>query len=84
MNKSGISDDVPNAKRIEERRRIHELSQPFNVILLTVANVRNFLEARLAGPDADYTLKKLDRIEDQIERARKLMVSFIKDEKAEI
>lgn len=66
---------------MEERRRIHELSQPFNVILLVVANVSNFLESRLTGPDSEYVIKKLDRIEEQAERARKMVVSFIKEDK---
>ena len=46
----------------------HELNQPLNVIRLAASNSRRSLAAGLVGAE-DYLRSKLERIEEQTERA---------------
>lgn len=47
---------------------LHALSQPVNVIRLTIANVGARLVSRLEGDDKTYLVDRLAVIEAQIER----------------
>lgn len=49
----------------------HELNQPLNVIRLTMENIRRKLERD--GIEPDVLLGKFDRIDDQVNRASKLV-----------
>jgi len=49
----------------------HELNQPLNVIRLTMENVRRKLER--GGIEPEALLSKFDRIDDQVNRASKLV-----------
>lgn len=47
---------------------LHSSRQPLNVINLVVENLRNVLLPDLPEEKAAYLLRKLDRIEQQVER----------------
>ena len=47
---------------------LHSARQPLNVINLVVENLRNVLLPDLPEEKAAYLLRKLDRIEQQVER----------------
>ncbi|WP_197274484.1 hypothetical protein [Novosphingobium sp. AAP83] len=47
---------------------LHSSRQPLNVINLVVENLRNVLLPDLPAEKAAYLLRKLDRIEQQVER----------------
>ncbi|MBF9149682.1 histidine kinase dimerization/phospho-acceptor domain-containing protein [Novosphingobium jiangmenense] len=53
-----------------DRKFVHELSQPLNVISVATANLRNALAGKLPDDLNDYLQRKLDRIEEQIARAQ--------------
>lgn len=52
----------------EHTELLHALSQPVNVIRLTVANIGTRLLSRLEGDDKAYLSDRLAVIESQIER----------------
>lgn len=52
----------------ERIKLLHALSQPVNVIRLTVANIRVRMLSRLEGDDNTYLADRLAVIEAQIER----------------
>jgi|GEM_PF-2045012 len=52
--------------------RLHELRQPLNVIRLATGNLRTALGPQLDSAAAAYLLAKLDRIDQQIDRANAL------------
>jgi hypothetical protein len=62
---------VESANR--NRRLIHEVSQPLNVISLAVANLRNVLGEGLSPEQFAYLGRKLDRIDQQTERVRAIL-----------
>ena len=51
----------------------HEARQPLNVIILVVENLRNVLLPDLSEEKTDYLLRKLLRIEQQIDRLRDIL-----------
>ncbi len=53
---------------VEPYELIHALSQPVNVIRLTVTNIGARLASRLEGDDKAYLVDRLALIEAQIER----------------
>jgi phosphoglycerate-specific signal transduction histidine kinase len=55
------------------RRLVHEVSQPLNVINLAVANLRNVLGEGLSPEQSVYLGRKLDRIDQQTERVRAIL-----------
>ncbi|MFN3619639.1 hypothetical protein [Sphingorhabdus sp.] len=50
---------------------LHDVMQPLNIILLSCGNVRARI-ANLKNEDADYLLKKMERIEQQAIRIRRI------------
>jgi signal transduction histidine kinase len=52
--------------------RLHELRQPLNVIRLATGNLRTALGPQLDASAAAYLLAKLERIDQQIDRANAL------------
>lgn len=51
---------------------LHSVRQPLNVINLVVENLRNVLLPDLPEEKSAYLLRKLDRIEQQVERLGEL------------
>lgn len=62
-----------------DRKLVHELSQPLNVISVATANLRNALSGKLPDDLQDYLLRKLARIDEQIERAQDVVDRYRKD-----
>lgn len=62
-----------------DRKFVHELSQPLNVISVATANLRNALSGKLPDDMQDYLLRKLARIDEQIERAQGVVDRYGKD-----
>lgn len=56
-----------------DRKFIHELSQPLNVISVVTANLRNALSGKLPEDLQDYLERKLLRIDEQIVRAQDIV-----------
>lgn len=56
-----------------DRRSIHEILQPLNVMSLIIVNMRNALDEFEGGDLRDYMLRKLDGLESQIDRATKVI-----------
>lgn len=65
--KMNLRERVPG-EMIEHTELLHALSQPVNVIRLTVANIGTRLLSRLEGDDKAYLSDRLAVIEAQIER----------------
>lgn len=57
---------------------MHDLRQPLNVIRLTGGNIRSRLLPLLDEEAGAYLIAKLDRIEDQTQRAARLVDQFLK------
>lgn len=55
---------------------VHKLRQPLNIISLTAANMRIRLQGKPEGEDQAYLMGKLERIEQQLERARMTLEEF--------
>lgn len=51
----------------------HDLRQPLNVAGLAVGNIRRRTLPVLSGAEQEYLSVKLDRIEEQLERARTIL-----------
>jgi nitrogen fixation/metabolism regulation signal transduction histidine kinase len=58
------------------RELLHDLMQPLNVIRLSLGNIRNRIGPRLGAQDAAYLAEKLDRMEQQVERASAMIDSL--------
>lgn len=56
-----------------DKRSLHEILQPLNVMSLTIANMRHALDEFEAGDLRDYLLRKLDGLESQINRATEVI-----------
>lgn len=59
------------------REALHELKQPLNVIRLASGNIRNRIGELLDGTEGDYLATKLDRIEDQTQRAAEIVEKIL-------
>lgn len=51
----------------------HDLRQPLNVIALVTANLRARFADRLDDSDAAYLESKLDRVEQQVAKAMRML-----------
>lgn len=58
-----------------DRPTLHEVMQPLNIILLSCGNVRARV-ANLRNGDADYLVKKMERIEQQAIRVRQVLQEY--------
>lgn len=56
----------------QQSKLLHEIMQPLNIIRLSCGNVRVRIASQ-TGEDAEYLLKKMERIEEQIVRATELL-----------
>lgn len=54
----------------------HGFRQPLNNMRLSVANMRMRLEGSFSEDDRTYLLGKLDRIEEQLERATRTVEEY--------
>lgn len=59
------------------RTALHELKQPLNVIRLAGGNIRSRIGQRLDPADAAYLSDKLDRMEQQTERAATIIEGLL-------
>lgn len=66
----------------ELRRLLHDLKQPLNIIRLANGNVRHRVVPTLADEDAAYLSAKLDRIEEQVQRAADLVEQIMNGDAA--
>ena len=53
---------------MKDKRSLHEILQPLNVMSLIIVNMRNALDEFEAGDVRDYMLRKLDGLASQIDR----------------
>jgi signal transduction histidine kinase len=60
------------ATEVEARLLLHEIRQPLNVMRLATTNIRNRIGPVLSGEDGEYLARKLERIEQQIERTAQI------------
>lgn len=65
-------DETPESGQI-----LHDLRQPLNVIRLTGGNIRSRIVPQLDEASAAYLVAKLDRIEEQTQRAAQLIEQLL-------
>jgi signal transduction histidine kinase len=70
-----MSEDQP----VEPDQLLHDIRQPLNVIRLTGGNIRSRLLPLLDESSGAYLEGKLDRIEEQVQRAAELIERYMAD-----
>ena len=65
--------EIPPADDGNLKNILHDLRQPLNVIRLTNGNIRSRIIGLLDAASATYLAAKLDRIEEQTQRAAELI-----------
>jgi signal transduction histidine kinase len=60
-----------------QRAMLHELKQPLNVITLSSGNIRSRMMDGIDAELAHYLAAKLDRIEEQAQRAASLIEAML-------
>lgn len=56
----------------EQANMLHEIMQPLNIIRLSCSNIRTRMSNN-SSEHSDYILQKMERIEEQLIRATKLL-----------
>ena len=78
-----IYEDPLGNKQVFAGKAGHELRQPLNAIVLTVANLRFFVEGKLGPVELAHVSAKLDRIEQQVAIAGRLLDAAIENAKVD-
>lgn len=74
---SEVHDAFEIATEVEARRLLHEIRQPLNVMRLATTNIRNRIGPVLSGEESEYLIRKLERIEQQIERTTQIAEAIL-------
>ena len=63
------------------RRALHDLKQPLNIIRLANGNLRHRIAPVLNDADAQYLDAKLNRVEEQVQRAADMIEALMNGNK---